>query len=104
MEKTMDAEFSARFPTIHNCNFWCRGRDGDVLGGDVWGAIIDVFEHGCDDEAVIDALESLEATLAEHAERDNALSVAACHAAEEAVQQEWRSMKVTAGRWQRRLA
>jgi hypothetical protein len=99
MEKTIDAEFAARFPTIHNCNFSTRD---DVRGGEVWSAIVDVFEQGCDDEEVLDALESLEETLAAHAESDSETSVMACEEAEESVQAARDSMRVSAGRWQRR--
>jgi hypothetical protein len=99
MIQSHDNEFAARFPTIHNCNF--RTRD-DVRGGDVWSAIVDVFEQGCDDEEVLDALESLEETLAEHAESDSETSVKACEDAEESVQAARDSMRVSAGRWQRR--
>ena len=99
MEKTIDAEFAARFPTIHNCNF--RTRD-DVRGCDVWSAIVDVFEQGCDDEEVLDALESLEETLATHAESDSETSVKACEKAEKSVQAARDSMRVSAGRWHRR--
>ena len=99
MIQSHDNEFAVRFPTIHNCNF--RTRD-DVRGGDVWSAIVDVFEQGCDDEEVLEALESLEETLAEHAESDSETSVKACEDAEESVQAARDSMRVSAGRWQRR--
>ena len=99
MIQSHDNKFAARFPTVHNCNF--RTRD-DVRGGDVWSAIVDVFEQGCDDEEVLDALESLEETLAEHAESDSETSVKACEDAEESVQAARESMRVSAGRWHRR--
>jgi len=99
MIQSHDNEFASRFPTIHNCNFSTRD---DVRGGDVWSAIVDVFEQGCDDEEVLDALESLEETLTEHSESDSETSVKACEDAEESVQAARGSMRVSAGRWQRR--
>jgi hypothetical protein len=99
MIQSHDNEFAARFPTIHNCNFSTRD---DVRGRDVWSAIVDVFEQGCDDEEVLDALESLEETLAEHAESDSETSVEACEDAEESVQAARQSMRVSANRWHRR--
>jgi hypothetical protein len=98
MIKSHDNEFAARWPTIRNCNFSTRD---DVRGQHIWEAIVNVFELGCDDADLLATLDDLEAVLVEHAESDSETSEKACTEAEESVEGEYLSMRITAGRWSR---
>jgi hypothetical protein len=79
---------ATEYPTIHNCNFTTRDDEAGRLVRQAleWA---DADKLDCNDhaeEGVLDALASLEELLASGAgERDDAASLSACTAAEEAV-------------------
>lgn len=74
------------YPIIANCNF--ESRDDDE--GRAIHEARKAAESGLTEDAdLIEALESLEETLAEHAESGSEVSVKACEAAEAAVVAAW---------------
>jgi hypothetical protein len=79
---------TTEYPTIHNCNFSTRyDETGRLVRLALSWADADKLDcNDRDEEAVLDALESLEELLASGAgERDDAGHLSACTAAEQAV-------------------
>jgi hypothetical protein len=74
------------YPIIRNCNFESR----DDRGGRAIDRARREAESGrCRDDAVIEALDGLEATLEEYAERQDMEAVEACRDAERGVVSAW---------------